>query len=108
MKNTDKITDDFINLFPITVKVTKDMIKGANIDDVCDCIGARALQKGLGRLGLKQLRSGKAGWACNSGVQILKDGTHICIESVDYDGNDVDMMGLTEPCEIELRIYEVF
>ena len=97
---------EFKALFPMEVKVTRVMLSNANRSDIYNCIGAKALNKGLGKTGRSLLANDgkiKASWGDCTGEQILKDNKMVVVGAY-YEGKNVSMMDLTEPTIITLKI----
>ena len=88
------------NKFPLKVKITKNLIKEGkkSLFDVTNCIGARALRKGL-----KVPHSPNYRWGRMNGHIHLGDDS-ITLKSFDLNGNKIDVMEIKEPCEIIFKV----
>jgi hypothetical protein len=103
----DENLEKFKALFPMEVKVTKNIINTAKIFDTRACIGALALRKGLGKKGLDLLKERRTSWGLYDGHQIVLIEDDISAELVcSYDENDerVDMTDVEEPFTVTFKL----
>lgn len=95
--------EEFQKLFPLTVKVTKNLIKQADIGKTTNCIGARALKKGLRKKGESYLLNGVS-WGVWDSDMCLIDGTPVLIEVYNENNKLLDMMDIIEPTIVTFKI----
>ena len=105
VKNGADVKKEFKALFPMEVKVTQAMLDNAVPSDIYSCAGAKALNKGLGKVG-RSLLVARASWGDSSGYQTLKCGettTVIAVQKTFLNGNkEVSMMDMITPTTITL------
>tara|TARA_B110000879_G_scaffold56706_1_gene79963 strand:+ start:536 stop:1141 length:606 start_codon:yes stop_codon:yes gene_type:complete len=103
--NGADVKKEFKALFPMEVKVTQAMLDNAVPSDIYSCAGAKALNKGLGKVG-RSLLVARASWGDSSGYQTLKCGettTVIAVQKTFLNGNkEVSMMDMITPTTITL------
>jgi hypothetical protein len=102
MENTEK----FKALFPMEVEVTQDIIDEADIGDSKHCIGALALNKGLGKEGLSLLHKGYGSWANCVGCQVLFNDEYAMLFSYDEKGERVMMMDVEKPFTVTFKVKQ--
>ena len=99
--NGADVKKEFKALFPMEVKVTQAMLDNAVPSDIYSCAGAKALNKGLGKVG-RSLLVARASWGDSSGYQTLKCGETTTVIAV-LNGNEaVSMMEMITPTTITL------
>ncbi len=101
-------TSDIKKLFPITVEITKEILDSAFILNSEKCIGALALKSIL-----PDEVKNQAYWGCASGGiwkkgvtvnETFNDNALVLIQSVDENGNPINMMNIREPQTITFNI----
>ena len=100
-------TEQYTSLFPMKVMVTQDIIdKGSvNLRNSSKCIGALTLLKGLGH-NKKLLEDGCGMWGTSVGYQYLTNGSEFKVGAFVKE-EPIDLMGTTEPIEVEFRVLYV-
>ena len=99
--NGADVKKEFKALFPMEVKVTQAMLDNAVPSDIYSCAGAKALNKGLGKVG-RSLLAARVSWGDCSGAQTLKGDESITVIAVKSKQKQISMMEMTRPTTITL------
>lgn len=80
------------------VKITKNLIKRSNVHIQNECIGANALRKAFPKFKWVSWGTSDGSGSINTYSSLIRG-----FKSFDLDGNRINMMDITEPCEIILK-----
>lgn len=81
-------------MFPIEVEITQEIINGAQLHNITNCIGARAVKS--------VIPNARIEWGVTAGDLFSSEGESIEIYSVSKDGECIDMTAIESPMTIVL------